>query len=565
MCAVNFVKIAEGRPPLGKDANRCQAAGMHSETPALLPSHDHNHHLRNEPEKSLYEPLVESSGSVWPWQQTYKSNSKSGCRSTKASPAISRVFSGIVATGVAFLILYIFILGLGHNAVTNPRPWPGSPALAIDPTSVEGFSSRTVYDRVRAILDSTPLIDGHNDLAIFIRLYYGNNITSPKFRSKFENGSMAENVDLERLRSGRVGGAFWSAFVGCPKNASYDMSDANYAAANSATLEQIDLLRRLQAQYPRDFTPSISTPMDISGRENMLLQWHATRSLFGPLSIEGLHQVPPTTPFAALRLYHALGVRMATLTWNCHNPFADASLISNDWFTPPTVVNGISRPEEGAITTRGRQVLQEMNRLGIIIDLSHTSYWTQKAALSVDENGKRLSRAPPLFSHSSAYTLCPHPRNVRDDILDLVPKAKSLVMVNFSPGFISCTASSLSSSSSASSVSSREPHFSLPDPYETNNTLHQVARHIVYIGNRIGYDHVGLGADFDGMGPEHPRGLDGVDKFPDLVAELLRMGVSDADAKKVVGGNLLRLWKDVDDVAVAMAKEDIEPAVDDVS
>lgn len=467
----------------------------------------------------------------------------------------SKIFALALTAG---MFVYFFWIWSQAKKSIDRDPWSHLMTNKNNSTRVHHASTSSIKDRTFSILASTPLIDGHNDFAIYIRANYKNNITSHDFRSGFEHGNLSENVDLARLRSGQAGGAFWSAWVGCPPNASFDMSNANYASAVSATLEQIDLIRRLQTQYPRDFTPPIPTALDPSGREHMILQWHATRSLFGPLSIEGLHQIPPTSPFSTLRLYQALGVRMATLTWNCHNAFADASLLWNGWSAPPTVVNEVSRPNEGAITTRGRQVLKEMNRLGIIIDLSHTSYWTQKAVLSADKDGNRLSRAPVVFSHSSAYTLCPHPRNVRDDILDLIPKSKSLVMVNFAPGFISCIGSS------DSLAMSSDPHFSLPEFYNKNSTLHQVARHIVYIAERIGYDYVGIGSDFDGMGSEHPRGLDGVDKYPDLVAELLRMGVSDSDARKVVGANLLRVWKDVDDVAAEMAAEGAEPAVDDV-
>ncbi|KAK5949213.1 hypothetical protein OHC33_009754 [Knufia fluminis] len=459
--------------------------------------------------------------------------------------AMSRFFRGaftLIFFGCFFAIVVSF---LNSRSSDDPDWSPQRPRPNPRP-------ERTIEERVNAILSSTPLIDGHNDLAIFIRGEYKNNITGDRFTKEFEIGGMPLNEDLPRLRSGQVGGAFWSAFVVCPVNASYDMTDSNYATEVAHTIEQIDLLRRLQAQYPSDFTSGLES-------KDMLQQWRASkgRSMFGPLSIEGLHQVPPTAPMSTLRHYYSLGVRMATLTWNCHNPFADATLIMNDYSTPPKVVNGVFRPKEGAVTARGKQVLQEMNRLGMIIDLSHTSYWTQKAVLSEDKHGRRISRAPVVFSHSSAYSICPHPRNVRDDILDLVPESNSIVMVNFSPGFISCVAAA------GEEVNADEPHFSLPEFYEKNNTLHQVARHITYIGQRIGYDHVGLGSDYDGMGNEHPRGLEGVDKFPDLVAELLRMGVSDEDAEKVVGGNLLRVWKDVEGMSATMRDEGVEPGLDD--
>ena len=467
---------------------------------------------------------------------------------------MSRFVRGVF-TLIFFGLFFAFVVSMLNSTNSDGEP---SPPPRTSPRPHPG-PGRTTEERAKAILASTPLIDGHDDLAIFIRGEYKNNVTSDRFKRQFEDGGMPLNLDLPRLRSGQNGGAFWSAFVACPANASYDMTDSNYATAVSHTIEQIDVLNRLQEQYPSDFTSA--TKKTSRESQDMLLAWQSSnrRSMFGPISIEGLHQVPPTAPMSTLRHYYDLGVRMATLTWNCHNPFADASLVWNDFSAPPSVVNGVFRPEQGAVTDRGKQVLQEMNLLGIIIDLSHTSYWTQKAVLSKDKHGNGITRAPVVFSHSSAYSICPHPRNVRDDILDLVPKANSLVMVNFSPDFISCT------SADEESTNSPEPHFSLPEFYEKNNTLHQVAQHITYIGQRIGYDYVGLGSDFDGMGERTPKGLEGVDKYPDLVAELLTMGVSDEDAKKVVGGNVLRVWGDVEDVSAKMKDEGVEPGLDDAS
>jgi membrane dipeptidase len=386
---------------------------------------------------------------------------------------------------------------------------------------------RTVKERVTSILEGTPLFDGHNDLAIFIRGAYSNKIHTKEFRKKFENGGMEYNVDLPRLTSGMVGGAFWSAFVVCPENAATDFSDQTYAEAVSHTLSQIDLIHRLQAQYPSNFT-SATTPLSTA-----LTKFHSSRSLISPISIEGLHQIPQSAPLSTLRLYYLLGVRAATLTWNCHNAFADAALI---WSKGTAAVAPYHR---GGLTPAGREVVHEMNRLGMLVDISHTSYWTQKAVLS-----NNTSAAPVIFSHSSAFSLCQHPRNVQDDILELVKETESLVMVNFSPDFISCLPPPDS--------------LTLPEFYEKNNTLHQVARHMVYIGKKIGYDYVGLGSDYDGMGPVTPKGLEGVDKYPDLIAELLKMGVSDKDASKIVGGNLLRVWMKAEEVAKQLQKEENE-------
>jgi membrane dipeptidase len=432
------------------------------------------------------------------------------------SPSSSTATSALSSLGSIFAIVvffaFIVLLLSPESQDDKPVPSPKRPT--------------TIDERVSAILDGTPLIDGHNDLAIFIRAAYKNKLHG-KFKDKFTNGGLEADVDLPRLREGKVGGAFWSAFVVCPEDASDNFSDETYATEVFHTLSQIDLIRRIQSQYPTDFTFA-TTPLS-----SALTNFHATKALISPISIEGLHQIPQSAPLSTLRLYHALGVRAATLTWNCHNAFADAALISS---RGKTTVAGYHR---GGLTPAGRDVVREMNRLGILVDISHTSYWTQKAVLS---NG--TSEAPVIFSHSSAFALCAHPRNVEDDILDLVKETKSLVMINFSPGFISCLPPPNSSV--------------LPDLYEKNNTVHQVARHIIYVGEKIGYDYVGLGSDFDGMGDLTPRGLEGVNKYPNLVAELLNNGVSDHDAAKVVGGNLLRVWRTVDSVAKSLQEKILE-------
>lgn len=439
---------------------------------------------------------------------------------TSTSP---RSALGTICSIFSFVLLFSFVASIaapgvlsGHwgHSQPSPEPVPGRPAI-------------TIEERVNEILTKTPLIDGHDDLAIALRFAYKNQIHTPQFRHDFEKGGMIMHVDLPRLKKGKVGGAFWSAFVPCPANASYDFSDRVYGEAVSATLSQIDLIRRLQRYYPEIFTSATSSPAQA------LSQFHQNRSLVSPISIEGLHQIPPNAPFSTLRLYHRLGVRAATLTWNCHNAFADAALI-------PSNETGATIPapaHRNGLTPTGRDVIKEMNRLGILVDLSHTSYWTQKAVLT-----NHTSAAPIIFSHSSAFTICPHPRNVHDDILDLVKTTHSLVMINFTPEFISCLAPPNSSV--------------LPEFYPQNSTLNQIARHVIYVGTRIGFDHVGLGSDFDGT-LSTPAGMDGVDKFPHLVAELLRMGVSDEDAAKIVGGNILRVWQAAEDVARRMQDEGV--------
>ncbi|KAL8770723.1 MAG: hypothetical protein Q9209_003590 [Squamulea sp. 1 TL-2023] len=355
--------------------------------------------------------------------------------------------------------------------------------------------------------------DGHNDLAFLIRYIYRNRIYDAKFTDRFDKGGLELHVDLPRLQA-----------------------DENYAHSVSATLSQIDLLRRLTAAYPEVLSsPDLnsSTARDAFDSRHLLIS---------PIGIEGLHQIGNS--ISNLRLYHSLGVRYATLTHNCHNKFADAALVGNA--SGHTIA---STPYWGGVSKAGQLLIQEMNRLGMLVDISHASKDTMIDVLGGRPNKWAGSRAPVIFSHSSAFALCPHPRNVADDVLELVKKTNSVVMVNFSPEFISCVASNSTTG--------------LPDTYPPNSTLHQVARHIMYIGDRIGYNHVGLGSDFDGIS-ETPKGLEDVSKYPSLISELLELGVTDEEAAQLVGRNLLRVWRDADVVASEMRAEGVLPAEDTI-
>ena len=300
-------------------------------------------------------------------------------------------------------------------------------------------------------------------------------------------------------------------------------------------MSQVDVLHRLTKSYPETFgSPTASSNTSLEGFRH--------GKLISPIGIEGLHQIGNS--FSNLRLFESLGVRYATLTHNCHNAFADAALITN---TSGTTV--AAPPQWGGVSDAGRNVIQEMNRIGMLVDLSHVSKDTMLDVLGGRPEKWSGSRAPVMFSHSSAYSLCPHPRNVPDDILRLVKETNSVVMVNFSPDFISCIPSDSSTG--------------LPDLYPQNSTLHQVARHIIHIGELIGYDHVGIGSDFDGIF-DTPRGLEDVSKFPDLVAELLEMGVADEDAAKIIGMNILRVWNDAEETSKQMQKEGVLPVEDKI-
>lgn len=292
----------------------------------------------------------------------------------------------------------------------------------------------------------------------------------------------------------------------------------------------------MTAAYPNVFSTS-----DIDS-SSALAAFKDRHRLISPLGIEGLHQIGNS--FSNLRLYHSLGVKYATLTWNCHNIFADAALVRDS--SGQTVA---SHAYWGGLSEAGQVMINEMNRLGMLVDLSHVSKDTMLDVLGGRPEKGNGSIAPVIFSHSSAYGLCPHPRNVQDDVLQLVKKTNSIVMVNFSPDFISCLPSGSETG--------------IPDFYPPNSTVRQVARHVTYIGDLIGYDHVGLGSDFDGI-PEAPKGLEDVSKYPDLVAELLEMGVSDADAAKVVGLNILRVWGAAEKQALTMQKDGVLPVQDSI-
>lgn len=231
------------------------------------------------------------------------------------------------------------------------------------------------------------------------------------------------------------------------------------------------------------------------------------------MGAEGLHQIGNSA--SVLRLYHRLGVQYVTLTHDCNNLYADAALAAH--------------PVHDGLSNRGREIVREMNRLGMLVDLSHTSDDTMRDTLEI-------TLAPVIFSHSNARALCDHPRNIPDDILDMVGENGGVVMVTFYPSYTNC----------------EEPE---------GATLDNVVNHMVYIGRRIGFRHVGIGSDFDGMSGG-PEGLEDVSKYPDLVAALVGRGITKRDIKDIIGGNILRVLAEAERVAEAM--KHVEPLEDDV-
>jgi membrane dipeptidase len=385
-------------------------------------------------------------------------------------------------------------------------------ALAVSAPLPIRLSAQDYRAEAMKILHEVPLIDGHNDIPDAVRGRGG--VDSVDF-SATQLGLM---TDIPKLRAGGVGAQFWAAYV-----PTTTMHEGEHPAVYA--LEQIDLIRRLCERYPKDLAMAYSAS-DIERN----FRSHKISCLIG---IEGGHAIESS--LGALRMFYALGARYMTLThWE-----------TTDWADAAT-----DSARHGGLTPFGEGVVLEMNRLGMLVDLSHVSDGTMMDAL-------RVSKAPVFFSHSSARAIAHHVRNVPDSILRLVAQNGGVVMVNFNPGFVSETVrvaedtmtarvSALRAAgldSTALADSQRVWSRALP-----RATLQQVADHVEHIRDVAGIDHVGLGSDFDGI-TSVPEGLENVTKFPDLVAELLRRGWKEQDVKKVVGQNALRILRDVERVA----------------
>ena len=342
--------------------------------------------------------------------------------------------------------------------------------------------SPSSLQRAAELLRRTPLVDGHNDLAWAHREQAGYDLGRLDVGTRLAS----THTDLPRLREGGVGAQFWSVYV---------PSTLSGEAAVLATLEQVDFVRRMVAAYPDDLAPAASAD-DIA-------RVFASGRIASLLGAEGGHSIGES--LAVLRQLYALGVRYLTLTHNDNVSWADSAT---------------DEPRLGGLSPFGREVVTEMNRLGMLVDLSHVAVGTMNDALDTSE-------APVIFSHSSCRALVDHPRNVPDDVLRRLADNGGVCMVAFVPVFVSAAPTA---------------------------TVADVADHVEHARAVAGLDHVGLAGDYDGC-DVLPTGLEDVTGYPRLIAELIDRGWSDDDCAKVAGGNILRVLAEAEAVAARAQKE----------
>ncbi len=375
-------------------------------------------------------------------------------------------------------------------------------------------------ERARALLARHPVVDGHNDLPWALREQVRYDLDALDIGG---DTSASLHTDIPRLRAGGVGAQFWSVYVRC---------DLAGDAAVSATLEQMDAVRQLAARYPADLQLAFTADDMESAR--------AAGRIASLMGAEGGHSI--NCSLATLRSLHALGVRYMTLTHNENVPWADSAT---------------DEPKAGGLTAFGEEVVREMNRLGVLVDLSHVAPETMRAAL-------RVSEAPVIFSHSSARAVCDHPRNVPDDVLAALRVNGGVVMATFVPKFILPAAIEWTRAADENMRAHGLHHLdTTPEAmrvqaaYEAAHprpvaTVATVADHLDHLRDTAGVDHIGLGGDYDGTA-FLPEGLSDVSGYPRLVAELLDRHWSETDLAKLTWTNAVRALRDAETVATDLS------------
>jgi membrane dipeptidase len=362
-----------------------------------------------------------------------------------------------------------------------------------------------------ALLDRVPLIDGHNDLPWVVRTLGGMNDLAGFDLARLHPET---DTDIPRLKAGKIGAQVLAAYL-----------PTTIAHPATVTLEQVDLILRIEEMHPDVFHPC--------RKADDVAKAHKAGKIGSIVAVEGT--VGLEGSLAPLRVWHKLGVRLVTL---CHNE------------TLPWVDSATDAPSglHGGLSEFGVAMIAEMNRLGLIVDIAHVAPHAMHKVLDV-------AKAPLLVSHSCAATLCAHPRNTPDDVLDRLPASGSVMMATFVPEFLNPASWNVvkgykdqwgknrSGIARADLVTARKACISDWD----KDGIAYLCDHLAYLRDRIGEDHIGLGSDFYG-GP-NPPGLEDVAKYPNLIAELFRRGWSETQLSKLINGNVLRVWRAVEKAA----------------
>jgi len=396
-------------------------------------------------------------------------------------------------------------------------------ASALVVLSMTVATAQTDYlARARALHRQSLLIDGHNDYPWALREHDAARSLDTLDISKPQPSIM---TDIARLKEGGIGGQFWSV---------YTPVELQGQAAVTATLEQIDIVHRMVRKYPQTFELAL-TADDVE-------RIHKAGKIASLIGMEGGHSIDNS--LADLRMFHRLGARYMTLTHTSNTPWADSAT---------------DTPKSNGLSSFGEDVVKEMNWLGMLVDLSHVSPDTMEDAI-------RVSQAPVIFSHSDARALNDHPRNVPDHILQLLPKNGGVIMVTFVPGFVSPKVNEWNkrqtaeqdrlkalTPNDAAGVKAGVDKWTAANP-APEATIGDVADHVDHIRKVAGIDHIGIGSDFDGI-TQTVKDLDNVSTYPRLTAELLKRGYSEADIKKILGLNVLRVLREAEKVSKRLQAE----------
>ena len=418
----------------------------------------------------------------------------------------------------------MFSVGAACLVITSLAPRDGVTSAQDSTSQVSSESQSQLLARARRLLREVPLIDGHNDVPWQYWVRARNQIDKIDLNGDTSRLTPPMHTDIRRLREGQVGGQFWAVYI--HKNSAGP-------GATRAAIAQLDIARRIIDRYSND--------LELALTADDIVRIHRSGRVASLLGLEGGHAIENS--LAVLRQMYALGIRYMTLTHGANVDWADSAT---------------DIPSHNGLTAFGKVVIREMNRLGMMVDISHVSPKTMHDVLDVTE-------APVLFSHSSARAVNDHPRNVPDDVLKRVKTNGGVVMVAFVPYFVSKEANLYNAQLAGerarlerfipNDASRRDAELKdwvrrNPEPLPT---LEQIVDHIDHIRAIAGIDHIGLGSDFDGL-VSGPVGMEDVSKYPALIAALLRRGYTDDEAKKVAGENLLRVFRQTDQIGRALQR-----------